>query len=336
VDKIEKIDSSEVFEPTKITNIFGVPYFRSNKDRVVRFLKDESYKIISEDTKKSRSIFSKEENIEFYKRHKDLSIKIAVLENEVFYDIPYFLNNNRPYKISNKGRIINHNEYGDEILLKISKDLKGKKLYVGMVNAITKKKHTISYPKLLAFTFLRNIDPINPISEEDFKLLDKNSKYSVIHKDGNIENNSLDNLKIVGEYEKFHKEKLIEKQKFLKDISDESEDIFFINRISHNGLPYRGKAIYNKKNHRMTILKDSKINTANYTYNKIYGKDYRHELVNKNGIVLIDVEFENPSIAGAFITGNNSNGLIDWKNKDDITLAEYYSLRRKTDNKDNS
>ena len=44
--------------------------------------------------------------------------------------------------------------------------------------------------------------------------------------------------------------------------------------------------------------------------------------INQEGILLQDVSFSSPSYAASFVIGRNSNGLIEWKNKDGTSLKE--------------
>ena len=44
--------------------------------------------------------------------------------------------------------------------------------------------------------------------------------------------------------------------------------------------------------------------------------------IDKNGILQQDICFGSPSYAASFVCGKNCNGLVEWKNKDGITLKE--------------
>jgi hypothetical protein len=327
---VKKIKENEEFTPLVRGNKFGVPYFRSNYDRIIRFLKNGNYKIVSDNTDDSRSFCTSKENYDFYKKHPHLSKKISRLENEEFREIPGFFNNERPYLISNMGRVIGHDEKGDEFLLSETSIAGGK--YIGILLNDEEGKHQVSLSKLLAYVFLKETQLDKELISE-FKLLDKNSRFSVKHKDGDPLNNSLDNLQIIDSYTKFHEEKEMEKKKFLESVSHEDEEVFFIRRFSKKtGFYCEGKALYNPQDNSMTLLKGSIVNSKeNETYRAIYGEDARYNDVDESGVATANIRFENPSIAGAFVTGNNSNGLLEWKNKEDISLHEFYSLKRRTD-----
>ena len=77
---------------------------------------------------------------------------------------------------------------------------------------------------------------------------------------------------------------------------------------------------------RITILAGSKINLA-LTYPKMSedAKQAREnaELVDTNGILLKDVQFNSVSTAAQFVTGRSSNGYIAWRPDDKMSLKEY-------------
>jgi hypothetical protein len=325
LNTVEKIKPDEIFFITNKQNKFGVPYFRSNYDRVIRFLKNENFKIISDSSEFSRTLFSSEENREFYKSNPHLSKKIEKLENEEFREIPGFINNDRPYLISNLGRIISHDHLGDEFILKET-DIAGGK-YIGVLLNDSEGKHQLSLSKLIAFMFLKEKQLEKDLWAE-FKLLDKNSRFSVTHKDGDPNNNSLENLEIIDNYDKFHLEKNLERQKFLETVKDEDEETFFLRRNPNSEIYCEGRAIYIPENNSMILMKGSIINTKeNSTYTNVYGEDPKYKNVDENRKTTVNMKFSNPSIAGGFVTGNNSNGMLEWKNKNEVSIKEYYSLK---------
>ena len=44
--------------------------------------------------------------------------------------------------------------------------------------------------------------------------------------------------------------------------------------------------------------------------------------IDKNGILIKDISFGSPSYASTFVCGKNSNGLVEWKNKDGVMLKD--------------
>lgn len=76
------------------------------------------------------------------------------------------------------------------------------------------------------------------------------------------------------------------------------------------------------------VLKGSYIypEVASYTSPGI--KKARHDcagIIDQNGILQEDICFGSPSFASTFICGKNSNGLVEWKNANDISLKNLNS-----------
>ena len=86
---------------------------------------------------------------------------------------------------------------------------------------------------------------------------------------------------------------------------------------SRDGL-YEAKSIY--KDGVVTVLKNSRINNKNNPNFKpsetIKSKIEDKTLVDNNGVVLKDIEFNSLSTAATFVAGRISNGMITWKTDD--------------------
>ena len=175
LETVEKIAQDEIFVPSK--NVSTRAQFRSNYDRIVRFANDGTYSVVSSDTDTTRTYFSVAENKEFYKKNPQLSKKIERLEDEIFKEIPIFSKNNKPYLISNFGRILEHNYYGDEILINENKfDIVREKYITIKLSTADKKDHQVSLTKLIAFVFLKE-EYLREDQIKDFQLLDPNSEF---------------------------------------------------------------------------------------------------------------------------------------------------------------
>ena len=91
------------------------------------------------------------------------------------------------------------------------------------------------------------------------------------------------------------------------------------------------KGEYNGKT--ITVLSGSKINIVD-SFSSI-PKDVNEmrkskDFVNKDGIVLKDIEFSSPTSAAIFVTGRSVNGYIAWRPDDKMSLKEYF---KNSDNK---
>ena len=86
---------------------------------------------------------------------------------------------------------------------------------------------------------------------------------------------------------------------------------------SRDGL-YEAKAIYSDG--IVTVLKNSRINNKNNPNFKpsetIKAKLADRKIVDDDGIVLKDIEFNSLSTAATFVAGRISNGMITWKTDD--------------------
>lgn len=97
-------------------------------------------------------------------------------------------------------------------------------------------------------------------------------------------------------------------------------DIYmYSNRTSDT---YNAKGVYNEG--KVTVLKGSKIalclknNFRPYVVVKKYRED--STFVDKNGIVLKDIEFSSPSGAAQFVSGRSTDGWLSWKIKRGVSL----------------
>lgn len=105
--------------------------------------------------------------------------------------------------------------------------------------------------------------------------------------------------------------------------SSANDEIFY---LKHSDNKYNAKGVYNGSNNHFTVLKGSKMADAEPTaatasFVKISRES--NSMKYKNFITLADIEFNSPSVAGAFIRGQNTNGLDAWKTKEGITLKKY-------------
>ena len=105
-----------------------------------------------------------------------------------------------------------------------------------------------------------------------------------------------------------------------QDSADENELLYF-SRNHGKG----GQAIGKVDDDGFWVLKGSYIfpSVANYVPTGITKARERYaDLIDSQGILQKDISFGSPSYASSFVCGKNSNGLIEWKNKDGITLKE--------------
>ena len=100
-----------------------------------------------------------------------------------------------------------------------------------------------------------------------------------------------------------------------------NDDLLYFSR--NNGKS--GKATGRIENDGFCVLKGSYINPDIATYLPAgvvnLRKRYASQIDSK-GILQVDICFGSPSYASAFVCGKNSNGLIEWKNKDGKTLKD--------------
>lgn len=108
-----------------------------------------------------------------------------------------------------------------------------------------------------------------------------------------------------------------------KDDFKEDELLYF-SRNKGKG----GKAIGKITDDGFWVLKGSYIypEVAEYAPTGVVSarKQYSDQIDNK-GILQQDICFSSPSYAAAFVCGKNCNGLVEWKNKNGITLKELNS-----------
>lgn len=90
--------------------------------------------------------------------------------------------------------------------------------------------------------------------------------------------------------------------------------------LSRSGIKATGMQIGDK----FWVLKGSQISpsVAYYLSDGYLKIRKEHEGDIKDGILLRDISFSSPSSAAVFVLGKSSNGLVDWKSKDNITLKK--------------
>ena len=101
--------------------------------------------------------------------------------------------------------------------------------------------------------------------------------------------------------------------------TDETDELLYFSRNQGKG----GKAIGKIAEDGFWVLKGSYIypETADYLPSGIVAARHRYaELIDNHGILQRDISFGSPSYASSFVCGKNSNGLIEWKNKEGVTL----------------
>ncbi len=98
----------------------------------------------------------------------------------------------------------------------------------------------------------------------------------------------------------------------------------FIVYMKSNQANYNAKGIY--KNGKLIVLKGSKIREKNSKeYNRIrQAIEYREnaEYVDKKMIVKKDIIFDSPSTAAQFVADTSRNGLIYWRNENNVKLRD--------------
>lgn len=108
-----------------------------------------------------------------------------------------------------------------------------------------------------------------------------------------------------------------------KDSKDDDELLYF-SRNHGKG----GQAVGKVADDGFWVLKGSYIfpEAAAYLPSGIVKARERYaDLISKDGILQKDISFGSPSYASSFVCGKNSNGLVEWKNKDGISLKELNS-----------
>lgn len=103
--------------------------------------------------------------------------------------------------------------------------------------------------------------------------------------------------------------------------SNTEDELFYFSRNQGKG----GKAFGKIADDGFWVLKGSYINPqiASYLQPGLIKKrqQYAND-IDKKGILQKDICFGSPSYASSFVCGRNSNGLVEWKNKDGKTLKE--------------
>ena len=113
--------------------------------------------------------------------------------------------------------------------------------------------------------------------------------------------------------------KVFEPQPSSKQI--DKDDILYFSRNKGNG----GKATGKLTEDGFWVLKGSYIYPviADYVRSGIVKTRKQYEqFIDKNGILQKDISFGSPSYAATFVCGKNSNGLVEWKNKDGVSLKD--------------
>ena len=111
--------------------------------------------------------------------------------------------------------------------------------------------------------------------------------------------------------------------------TEEKEDLLYFSRNKGTG----GKAIGKLADDGFWVLKGSFIfpKLANYLpVGVVKLRQQNAVYIDKQNILQKDICFGSPSYAAAFVCGKNSNGLIEWKNKDGFPLK---ALNDENDNK---
>lgn len=104
--------------------------------------------------------------------------------------------------------------------------------------------------------------------------------------------------------------------------TNNNDELFYLNRtIRKTG--YTIKAIGRKTRDGFVVLKGS--NVSKEEMKAIYPTVKQLRLntsFDNEGNLKEDMLFSSPTYAAAFVIGGNANGLVEWKNKDGITLKE--------------
>jgi hypothetical protein len=106
--------------------------------------------------------------------------------------------------------------------------------------------------------------------------------------------------------------------------STNTEELFYFQR--RNGLG--GKGIGKPSSEGFIIFKDSYVNPKQSPTLQPWIKTLRIKHADKiqNNLMITDILFSSPSAASAFLSGTSSNGQIEWKTKDGVTLKEWEKI----------
>ena len=98
------------------------------------------------------------------------------------------------------------------------------------------------------------------------------------------------------------------------------EDYLFFSRKTKNGEIVYATGV--RKEDGFWVLKDSVVSKdiAKYLSPGYKGLRKQYERFIKKQKLTINIRFNSPSAASSFVCGKNSNGLVEWKNKDGISL----------------
>ncbi len=102
--------------------------------------------------------------------------------------------------------------------------------------------------------------------------------------------------------------------------------LYLTSRISH----VNAQAEYDVKNKNFVVLKGSIVSkdiakSATFRSTKSIEK-WRAEYVNGN-VVKKDIVFKSASTAANFVTGRSTNGLVVWKNDNNVKLKDLISTK---------
>ena len=104
-----------------------------------------------------------------------------------------------------------------------------------------------------------------------------------------------------------------------KNDADVENELLYFSRSKGKG----GNAIGRITSDGFWVLKGSYIypQVADYTASGIKkARENYAASIDKNGILQEDICFGSPSYASTFVCGKNSNGLVEWKNKDGVSI----------------
>lgn len=109
----------------------------------------------------------------------------------------------------------------------------------------------------------------------------------------------------------------------------QDDSMLYFSRSNGKG----GKAAGQLTNDGFVVLKGSYVypKVADYTSSGVKSAREKYaSAIDKNGILQDDILFGSPSYASTFVCGKNSNGLIEWKNSEGISLKELDDANSKT------
>lgn len=96
-------------------------------------------------------------------------------------------------------------------------------------------------------------------------------------------------------------------------------DIFMISKKGY----YNACGIYDDG--KVTVLKGSKIREKNLNFNRMtLLENYRNDktMVDGNNILKRNIVFNSPSTAAQFVGDSSRNGLLYWRNKENVKLKD--------------